>query len=117
MGPTSRQRLNRGNAALHASSLLKFKTLADFKENYWFPRSGIPGALRSVHPFRNVFSCFKNPSRIEKVHIADDTESRQKFLSNPNWTHSMLEKDEIVRKEHSSSNSTTSLHDANMTLA
>ena len=91
---------NPENAAHYASSLIKSTKPEDFKENYWFPTPEDPGDPQHHTPIqKRILSELINLRELEKLNPQDDTESRRQFLSNFDWTDSMLQPTEIARIE------------------
>ena len=88
---------NLENAAHYASSLIKSKKPEDFKESYWFPTPEDPGDPQHHTPIqKRILSDFINLQELEKLNPQDNPESRQQFLSNFDWTDSMLQLAEIA---------------------
>ena len=91
---------NPENAAHYASSLIKSTKPEDFKENYWFPTPEDPGDPQHHTPIqKRILSELVNLQELEKLNPQDDTESRRQFLSNFDWTDSILQPAEIARIE------------------
>ena len=91
---------NPENAAYYASSLIKSTKPEDFKENYWFPTPEDPGDPQHHTPIqKRILSELINLQELEKLNPQDDPESRRQFLSNFDWTDSMLQPAEIARIE------------------
>ena len=91
---------NPENAAYYASSLFKSTKPEDFKENYWFPTPEDPGDPQHHTPIqKRILSELINLQELEKLNPQDDPESRRQFLSNFDWTDSMLQPAEIARIE------------------
>ena len=88
---------NPENAAHYASSLIKCTKPEDFKENYWFPTpedNGDPQHHTQIR--KKIFSELINLQELEKFNPQDNPESGQQFLSNFDWTDSMLQLVEIA---------------------
>ena len=93
---------NPENAAYYASSLIKSTKPEDFKENYWFPTPDDPGDPQHHTPIqKRILSELINLQELEQLNPQEDPESRQQFLSNFDWTDSMLQPAEIARIEDS----------------
>ena len=91
---------NPENAAYYASSLIKSTKPEDFLENYWFPTPEDPGDPQHHTPIqKRILSELINLGELEKLNPQDDPESRRQFLSNFDWTDSMLQPAEIARIE------------------
>ena len=91
---------NPENAAYYASSLIKSTKPEDFKENYWFPTPEDPGDPQQHTPIqKRILSELINLEELEKLNPQNDSESRRQFLSNFDWTDSMLQSAEIAHIE------------------
>ena len=91
---------NTENAAYYASSLIKATKPEEFKENYWFPTPKDPGDPQHHTPIqKRIMSELINLQELEKPNPQDNPESRRQFLSNFDWTDSMLQRAEIARIE------------------
>ena len=91
---------NPENAAYYASSLIKSPITEDSKENYWFPTPEDPGDPQYHTPIqKRILSELINLQEIKKLKPQDDFESRRQFLSDFDWTESMLQSAEIARIE------------------
>ena len=91
---------NPENAAYYASSLIKSTKPEDSKENYWFPTPEDPGDPQHHTPIqKRILSELINLQELEQLNPQEDPESRQQFLSNFDWTDSMLQPAEIARIE------------------
>ena len=91
---------NPENAAYYASSLIKSTKPEDFKEIYWFPTPEDPGDPQQHTPIqKRILSELNNLQELEKLNPQNDPESRRQFLSNFDWTDSMLQPTEIARIE------------------
>ena len=88
---------NPENAAYYASSLIKSTKSENFKENYWFPTPEDPQHHTPIQ--KRILSELINLQELEKLNLQDDSESRRQFLSNFDWTDSMLQPTEIARIE------------------
>ena len=89
---------NPENAAYYASSLIKSTKPEDFKENYWFPTPEDPGDPQHHTPIqKRILSELINLQELENFNPQDD--SGRQFLSNFDWTDSMLQPAEIARIE------------------
>ena len=83
---------NPENATFFASSLIKSTKPEYFKENYWLPTPEEPGDPQHHTPIqKRILSELINLQELEKLNPHDDTESRRQFLSNFDWTDSMLQ--------------------------
>ena len=88
------------NAAFHVSSLIKSSKPEDLKENYWFPTPEDPGDPRHHTPIqKRILEEILNLQELEKLNPQEDPQSRRQFLTNFDWTDSMLQPNEIARIE------------------
>ena len=91
---------NPENAAFYASSLIKSTKPEYFKENYWFRTPEDSGDPQHHTPIqKRILSELINLQELEKLNPQNDSESRRQFLSNFDWTDSMLQPAEIARIE------------------
>ena len=91
---------NPENAAYYACSFIKSRKPEDFKENFWFATPEDPGDPQHHTPIqKRILSVLIHLRELEKLNPHDDPESRRQFLSNFDWTVSMLQPAEIVRIE------------------
>ena len=80
--------------------MIKSTKPEDFKENYWFPTSEDPGDPQHHTPIqKRILSELINLQELERFNPQDNLESRQRFLSNFDWTDPMLKPAEIARTE------------------
>ena len=92
---------NPENAAFYVSSLIKSAKLENFRENYWFPTPEDPGDPQQHTPIqKRILTELLTLQELEKLNPQDDPESRRQFLTNFDWTDSMLQPDEIARIEN-----------------
>ena len=69
-------------------------------ENYWLPTPEDPGDPRHHTPIqKRILSELINLQELEKLNPQNDPESRRKFLTNFDWTDTMLQPVEIALKE------------------
>ena len=88
------------NAAIYVSSLIKSSEPEDFRENYWFPTPEEPADPQQHMPIqKRILQELLNLQELEKSNPQDDPESRRRFLTNFDWTNSMLQPHEIARIE------------------
>ena len=91
---------NPENAAHYASSLIKSTNPEDSNENYWFFTPEDPGDPQHHISIQiRILPGLRTLQELEIPNPKDNTESRQQFLSNFDWTDSMLQQDEITRIE------------------
>ena len=70
------------------------------KIEVWFPTPEDPGDPQHHTPIqKRILSELINLQELEKLNPQDDTESRRQFLSNFDWTDSLLQPAEIARIE------------------
>ena len=92
---------NPEKAAFYVSSLIKSAKPEDFRENYWFPTPEDPGDPQQHTPIqKRILTELLTLQELEKLNPQDDPESRRQFLTNFDWTDSMLQPDEIARIEN-----------------
>ena len=92
---------NPENAAFYVSSLIKSAKPEDFRENYWFPTPEDPGDPQQHTPIqKRILTELLTLQELEKLNPQDDPESRRQFLTNFDWTDSMLQPDEIAGIEN-----------------
>ena len=92
---------NPENAAFYVSSLIKSAKPEDFRENYWFPTPEDPGDPQQHTPIqKRILTEQLTLQELEKLNPQDDPESRRQFLTNFDWTDSMLQPEEIARIEN-----------------
>ena len=92
---------NPENAAFYVGSLIKSAKPEDFRENYWFPTPEDPGDPQQHTPIqKRILTELLTLQELEKINPQDDPESRRQFLTNFDWTDSMLQPDEIARNEN-----------------
>ena len=88
------------NAAIYVSSLIKSSKPENFLDNYWFPTPEDPGDPQQHTPTqKRILEELLNLQELEKLNPQDDPESRRRFLTNFDWTDSMLQPHEIARIE------------------
>ena len=88
------------NAAIYVSSLIKSFKPENFPDNYWFPTPEDPGDPQQHTPIqRRILEELLNLQELEQLNSQDDPESRRRFLTNFDWTDSMLQPHEITHIE------------------
>ena len=88
------------NAAFYVSSLIKSSKPEDFQENYWFPTPEDPGNPEQHTPIqKRILGEILHLQELEKLNPQEDPESRRQFLTNFDWTDSMLQSHEVARIE------------------
>ena len=92
---------NPENAAFYVSSLNKSSKSEHFHEKYWFPTPEDPGGPQQHTPIqKRTLTEQQNLQELEKLNPQDDPESRRQFLTNFDWTDSMLQPEEIAKIEN-----------------
>ena len=95
VNPTSvRQLLNnsRDDAVHYINSLLKTSKDSEANETYWFPTPQKPGNEKEHTPIQTrILKELRELERLEKLNPLEDTNSRNQFLSNFDWTDSTLQ--------------------------
>ena len=83
---------NHDDAIYYINSLLKTSKTDELKETYWFPTPQNPGKEREHTPIqtRNLIE-IRELGQLEKLNPSEDTNSRDQFLSNFDWTDSTLQ--------------------------
>ena len=88
---------NPKNVAFYASSLIKCSEPEEFKENYWFPTPEDTGDPQHHTPIqKKILKELLNLQKFEKLNPQDNQESRKQFVTNFDWTDSMLQPNEIA---------------------
>ena len=91
---------NPENAAFYVSSLIKSSKQEHFHETHWFPTPEDPGDSQQNTPIqKRILTELQNLQELEKLNPQDDPESRRQFLTNFDWTDSMLQPEEIANIE------------------
>ena len=91
---------NLENAAFYVSSLIKSSKLEHSQEKYWFPTPEDPGDPQQHTPIqKHILTELQNLQELEKLNPQDDPESRRQFLTNFDWTDSMLQPEEVAKIE------------------
>ena len=94
VNPTSVMHLlnnNHNDAIRYINSLLKILKSDEVNDTYWFPTPQNPGNAREHTP---VQTCILNELReLEQLNPLKDTNSRDQFLSNSDWTDYTLQPD------------------------
>ena len=95
VNPTSvRHLLNNShdNAIHYINSLLKTSKKDEVNETYWFPTPQNPGNEKEHTPIQTrILNELREPEQLEKLNPLQNTNSRNQFLSNFNWTDYTLE--------------------------
>ena len=88
------------NAAIYVSSLIKPSKPENSPDNYWFPTPEDPGDPQQHTPIqKRILEELLNLQELETLNPQDDPESRRRFLTNFDWTDSMLQPHEITHIE------------------
>ena len=94
VNPTSVRNLlnnNQDDAIHYTNSLLKTSKTDEINETYCFPTPQNPGNEREHTPIQTVIlNELRELEQLEQINPLDDTESRDQFLSNFDWTDSTL---------------------------
>ena len=97
VNPTSVRHLlnNNHNDAIHyINSLQKTSKTDEVNETYWFPTPQNPGNEKEHTPIQTrILNELRELEQIEKLNPLENTESRNQFLSNFDWTDSTLPPD------------------------
>ena len=97
VNPTSVKHLldnNRDDAIHYINNLLKTSKTDEVNETYWFPSSQNPGNEKEHTPIQTrILSELRELEQLEKLNPLENTDSRNQFLSNFDWTDSTLQQD------------------------
>ena len=97
VNPTSVRPLlnnNQDDAIHYIKSLLKTSKIDEVNETYWFPTPQKPGNEKEHTPIqKRILNELRELEQLEKLNPLEDTDSRNQFLSNFNWTDSTLQPD------------------------
>ena len=97
VNPTSVRHLlnNNHDDAIHCiNSLLKTSETDEVNEIYWFPTPQNPGNEKEQTPIQTrILNELRELEQLEKLNPLKDTDSRNQFLSNFDWTDSTLQPD------------------------
>ena len=95
VNPTSVRHLlnNIHDDAIHyINSLLKTRKTDEVNETYWFPTPKNPGNEKEHTPIQaRILKELRELEQLEKLNPLENTESRNQFLSNFDWTNSTLQ--------------------------
>ena len=95
--PTSLRHLlnnNHDDAIHYINSLLKTSKTNEVNETYWFPTPQNPGNEKEHTPIQTrILKELRELEQLEKLNPLEDTDSRNQFLSNFDWTDSTLQPD------------------------
>ena len=86
---------NNHDDAIHfINSFLKTPRTDEVNEAYWFPTPQNPGNQNQHTPIpTRIFNELRELEQLEKFNPLEDTNSREQFLSNFDWTDSTLQPD------------------------
>ena len=85
---------NHDDAIHYKNSLLKTSKTNEVNETYWFPAPQNPGNEREHTPIQTCnLNELRELEQLEKLNPIDDTNSRDQFLCNFDWTDSTLQPD------------------------
>ena len=94
--PTSLRHLlnNNHDDAIHCiNSLLKTSKINEVNKNYWFQTPQYPGKEKEHTPIQARFlNELRELEKLEKLHPLENTDSRNQFQSNFDWTDSTLQR-------------------------
>ena len=80
--------------------MIKSSKPENFPDNYWFPTPEDPGDPQQHTPIqKRILEELLNLQELEQLNSQDDPESRRRFLTNFDWTDSMLQPHEITHIE------------------
>ena len=82
------------DAIHYINSLLKTSKTDEVNETYWFPTPQNPGNEREHTPIQTPFvNKLRELAQLEQLNPLEDTDSRNQFLCNFDWTDSTLQPD------------------------
>ena len=85
---------NHDDAIHYRNSFLKTSKTDEINETYWFPTPQNPGNEREHTPIQTrILNDLRELEQLEKLYPLEDTNSRDQFLSNFDWTDSTLQPD------------------------
>ena len=85
---------NQDDAIHYINSRLKTSKTNEVNETYWFPTSQNPGNQKEHTPIQTrILNKLRELEQLEKLNPLEDTNSRDQFLSNFDWTDSTLQPD------------------------
>ena len=85
---------NQDDAFHYIDSLLKTSKTDEVNETYWFPTPQNPAIEREQTPIQTrILNDLSELEQLEKLNPLEDTDSRDQFLSNFDWTDSTLQLD------------------------
>ena len=97
VNPTSVRHLpinNHDDAIRYIESLLKTSITDEINETYWFPTPQNPGNEWEHPPIQtHILNETREIQHLEQLNPLKDTDSRDQFLSNLDWTDSILQPD------------------------
>ena len=97
VNPTSVRHLlnnNHDDALLYINSLLKTSKTDEVNETYWFPTPQNPVNEKEHTPFQTrILKELREVEQLEKLNPLEDTDSRDQFPPNFDWTDSTLQPD------------------------
>ena len=95
VNPTSVRHLQNNNhddAIPYINSLLKSTKTDEVIETYWFPTPQYPGNEKEHTPIQTrILNELRELEQLEKLNPLENTDSRNQFLSNFDWTDSTLQ--------------------------
>ena len=121
VNPTSVRHLlnnNHDDAIHYINSLLKTSKTNEVNETYWFPTPQNPDNEKEHTPIQTrILNEIREIKQLEKLNPLENTDSRNQFLSNFDWTDSTLQLDGMPNKplKICSWNFMTFLHDTDST--
>ena len=91
---------NHDDAILYINSHLKTSKTDEVNETYWFPTPQNLGNVREHTPIQTrILNELRDLEQLEQLSQLEDTDSRNQFLSNFDWTDSTLQPDAIQAVE------------------
>ena len=85
---------NHDDAIHYINRLLKTLKTDEVNETYWFPTPQKPGNENEHTPIQTrILNDLREPEQFEKLNPLEDTDSRNQFLFDFDWTDSTLQPD------------------------
>ena len=103
---------NHDDAIHHINSLLETSRTDEVNEIYWFPTPQNPDIEREHTPIQTpILKELRELERLEKLNAPEDTDSRDQFLPNLDWTDSTIQPRTNKQSKLYSWKNTTYSHD------
>ena len=107
---------SRDDAIHYINNLLKTSKNDEVNQTYWFPTPQNPGNEKEHTPIQTrILNDLRELEQLEKLNPLENTNSRNQFLSNFDWTDSTLQLEAKQAIENLLVNFTTFLHGTALT--